>query len=83
MLLFVCSGVLLTAGLAGNMVGWRTLVPDMLGYAASVTYNSPYCLLSDPGGAVDALDRALVLCEVRFKFADVSAADDVRRITFT
>ncbi len=40
--LFFSSAVLLATGLMGTFVGSRSLAPDILGYAASMTYNNSY-----------------------------------------
>jgi hypothetical protein len=82
-LLFGCSAVLLAAGVAGFVLSGRTLVPDMLGYATSMTYNNPHCPLSDDGAAVDAMERARALSKVRVSVADVCGVDKVGRIAFT
>jgi hypothetical protein len=49
-LLFASAGVLLATGVAGAALGWRTRVPDVLGYVASMTYNSRYFALPGEDG---------------------------------
>ncbi len=44
---FISSAVLLATGLMGTFVGWRSLAPDILGYAASMTYNNSYMTMPD------------------------------------
>jgi hypothetical protein len=46
-LLFGSAAVLLATGLAGAGLGVRTRVPDVLGYAASMTYNNRYLPLPE------------------------------------
>jgi hypothetical protein len=78
-LLFACAAALLAAGVAGMALGARALVPDMLGYAASMTYNNPHFALPGRGrgGVLDAMDRARVLRNVRVRVGDVGAAGSI------
>ncbi len=83
-LLFASSGVLLLAGLAGIVIRWRTCAPDVLGYAASMTYNNVYLPLSQQSGALDAMSRARVLHDLPISISDVSGDNEaVGRIAFT
>jgi hypothetical protein len=82
-LLFGSASVLLTLGLAGTVVGWRTYVPDMLGYVASMTYNNDYVPLPERGGVLDAMHRARLLRNVRVKVGDVRGDGDVGLVAFT
>jgi hypothetical protein len=82
-ILLACSAALLATGLAGAVLGWRACVPDMLGYASSMTYENPHFAVPDHGGVLDAMDRARLLQDVRVRIGDVKGAGDVGRIAFT
>ncbi len=83
-LLFACSGALLLTGLAGVVLSWRTSVPDMLGYVASMTYNNVYMPLPERGGALDAMHRARILRDLPVSIGDVCGDDkEVGRVAFT
>jgi hypothetical protein len=97
-LLFACSAALLLLGVAGSVVGLRTCAPDMLGYAASMTYNNPYLAIPVPGGAgsggggggrkgaagmLSAADRVRALADLRVRLADVQGDNSVGHIAFT
>jgi hypothetical protein len=82
-LLLASAVVLQATGLGGMALGWRTRVPDVLGYVASMTYNNPFLPLPDGGGVLDAMERARVLRDLRVWVSDVRGGDDVGRIAFT
>jgi hypothetical protein len=83
-LLFASSGVLLLVGLAGIVVRWRTCAPDVLGYAASMTYNNEYLPLPRQGGELDTMRRARVLRDLPISIGDVGGDNEaVGRIAFT
>ncbi len=87
-LLFASAAALLAAGLAGSLVSRKTLVPDMLGYVTSMTYDNPHLALTDhPGGkdadVIDAMERARVLQDLPVQVGDICGAEDVGHIAFT
>jgi hypothetical protein len=82
-LLFASAGVLLATGLAGKLLERRTLVPDMLGYVASMTYNNRYLPLPDLDDALDAMQRVRLLGAMRVRFGDVHGDEEVGRLAFT
>jgi hypothetical protein len=82
-ILLACSAALLATGVASAVLGWRAGVPDMLGYATSMTYENPHFPVPDRGGVLDAMDRARLLQDVRVRVGDVKGALDVGQIAFT
>jgi hypothetical protein len=84
-LLLASATVLLATGLAGSVLSWRTRVPDMLGYVASMTYNNRYLRLPNSrGGVLDAMQRARMLRDLRVSVGDVGgAAAGVGHVAFT
>ncbi len=82
-LLFASAGVLVAAGLAGFVVGWKTRTPDMLGYVASMTYNNAFLPLPSGGGVLDAMERARILRDLRVSISDVKGADSTGCLAFT
>jgi hypothetical protein len=83
-LLFACSVVMLAMGLAGSVLSVRTSVPDLLGYAASMTYNNRYLPLpNDSGGVLDAMHRARLMYDLPVSVRDVKSFGEVGRIGFT
>jgi hypothetical protein len=83
-LLFASSGMLLATGLAGSVLSRRTLAPDMLGYAASMTYNNRYLALPDSArGELDAMRRVRILRDMRVVLGDVRGDEEVGRLAFT
>jgi hypothetical protein len=81
--LFSSSAFLLAIGLAGSVLDRFTLVPDMLGYVASMTYNNPHLPIPARGGVLDAMDRARILFDLRVSVADVRGGFDVGHVAFT
>jgi hypothetical protein len=83
-LLFASSGVLIVAGLAGIILSWRTCAPDVLGYAASMTYNNVYLPLPERGGVLDAMGRARILRDLPVSISDVDGDSEAAgRVAFT
>jgi hypothetical protein len=82
-LLLGSASALLVMGLACTVVGWRTYVPDMLGYVASMTYNNDYIPLPQRGGVLNAMHRARILRDLPVLVGDVSVGSEVGRVAFT
>jgi hypothetical protein len=82
-LLLASATILLAAGIASRVVAWRTYVPDMIGYMASVTFNNRYLPLPDHGGVLDAMDRARAMIDVRVGIGDVCGNERVGLVAFT
>ncbi len=83
-LLFASSSVLLMAGVAGVVLKWRTRAPDVLGYAASMTFNNDYLPLPERGGVLDGMHRARILRDLPISISDVDGDNEaVGRVAFT
>jgi hypothetical protein len=94
-LLFTCALALLLLGVARSIVGGRMCAPDVLGYAASMTYNNPYLAVADRVGASDAqrraggagllnaMDRAPALAGLRLSDGNVRGQEPVGHVAFT
>ncbi|KAK4957798.1 hypothetical protein LTR28_005624 [Elasticomyces elasticus] len=82
-LLLLSTGVLLSIGIVGIVMKERTLAPDMKGYVASMTYENPYVKVPDGGAAIDAMDRARSLRDLRVRIGDVEGKSEVGHIAFT
>jgi hypothetical protein len=78
---FGSSTLLLLVGLAGIVVGQPTLVPDMLSYVSSMTYNNIYFPLPERGGMLNAMHRAQILHDQLVLVGDVEGAE-VGRLAF-
>jgi hypothetical protein len=82
-LLFATSAVLLATGLAGSILSWRVRTPNVLGYAASMTYNNDYVDVPSGGGVLDAMERARMLGDLHVSIGDVAGGEKTGRIAFT
>jgi hypothetical protein len=87
-LLFVSAGAVLLTGMAGAVMAHLTRAPDMLGYAASMTYNNPYLVLpdddicgSDGDGGGNGSNKNKNNIEDDVHFSDACACDEVVRPT--
>jgi hypothetical protein len=64
-------------------------VPDMLGYVSSMTYHNRYVTLPDNGssdghgGALDAMERARILCSLPVSVRDVQGDAEMGQVAFT
>lgn len=81
-LLLASSSVLLLTGLTGTMLKYKCLAPDMMGYAASLTYNNPHAQLPSGGGALSAMERARLLKDIPVKIGDANMHGDVGHVVF-
>jgi hypothetical protein len=82
-LLFASAAALLVAGIAGRIVSWRTHAPDILGYAASMTYNNRFFSAGGQGSVTDAMDRVRIFFDQPVMVADVQSDEVVGHIAFT
>jgi hypothetical protein len=83
-LLIGSSSVLLVIGLAGIMLERRTNVPDIIGYAASMSYNNRYFELPGrKGGVLNAICRTRILRDLPVTAGDISGSQGVGRLAFT
>jgi hypothetical protein len=84
-LLLGSSSALLAIGVASMLLERRTLVPDMFGYVASMTYNNRYFSLpcESSSGVPDAMSRTRLLWDLTVVISDVSGGRNVGHIAFT
>lgn len=80
--LLVCSLVLLAAAYAGLILKYITLVPDIIGYASSLTLLNPYVPTPTGGTTLHGLERAALLHDLPVKIGDVCANEPVGAIAF-
>ncbi|KAL2352796.1 hypothetical protein BJ546DRAFT_1063556 [Cryomyces antarcticus] len=80
-LLSVASSMLLLVGMAGALLKTRELAPDVLGYAASSTYDNPYARVP-AGGVQDGMQRAWALRDGRVMVGEVWAEEKVGHVAF-
>ncbi len=84
-LLLGSSSALLAIGVAGRVLERRTLVPDMFGYVASMTYNNRYFSLpgESGGGVLDAMSSTRLLRDLPVIIGDVDGRRDVGQIAIS
>jgi hypothetical protein len=82
--LLVAAAALAATGAAALVLQLRcTLAPDMLRYVASMTYANPHFRAPAGGTALDGLERAKLLRNVRVRIGDVRGNDgDVGEVAF-
>lgn len=80
--LLLSSIILLLTGVVGLVVKNYTLVPDMLGYITSLTYDSPYLPVPKTGTILDGMDRARALQDMRVILGDVAGEREVGHLAF-
>jgi hypothetical protein len=80
---FSSSTILLAVRVVGAVIGGRTLVPNMLGYVVSMTYNNMNFPLPERGGVLAATHQARILRDQHISVSDVEGGSDVGRLAFT
>lgn len=77
---------LLLAGIAVANIALRrmTSIPDVFGYASSMTWHNEICRENGlaRSSALDGLERAVELRDVKFRIADIRSDSDVGRMAF-
>ncbi|KAK3364704.1 hypothetical protein B0T25DRAFT_514332 [Lasiosphaeria hispida] len=76
MLVLACL-VMFVVACIGALLNWRTEAPDILGYVSTMTRDSPHVSVSEGGSALDGIDRARLLKELRVQIQDVRPHDGV------
>ncbi|PGH27610.1 hypothetical protein AJ80_00623 [Polytolypa hystricis UAMH7299] len=76
------SLALFAAAATSAFFAHHTSIPDVLGYASSLSRDSPFVVLPDGGTALGGLSRAKLLKSRRVRFGDVRAAEDVGYLAF-
>lgn len=81
-MLLASSIVLLVLGILGIALERKCRAPDIMGYVSSQTYDNPYMSLPPGGSAMDAMERARLLRDVRVKIGDAKHMEDVGHVVF-
>lgn len=70
--------------LANIGLRWMTKIPDIFGYVSSLTLHNELCRENGlaVSSALDGLERAAELGDVKFRIADVRSDNDVGRMAF-
>jgi hypothetical protein len=81
--LLLAAAALFATGAAALALQLRaTLAPDMLRYVSSMTYANPYFGAPPGGSALDGMERARLLRDVRVRVGDVSGGSSVGTVAF-
>ncbi|CAN9085292.1 unnamed protein product [Alternaria alternata] len=80
--LLVCSIVLLAAAYSGLVLKYVTLVPDIIGYASSLTLLNPYFPTPTGGTTLSGLERTALLRDYPVRIGDVCPDEAVGAIAF-
>jgi hypothetical protein len=80
--LLVCSIVLLAAAYSGLVLKYITLVPDIIGYASSLTLLNPYFPTPTGGTTLSGLERTALLRDYPVRIGDVCPDEAVGAIAF-
>lgn len=79
-MLLVASLVLFICGIYGAILKCRTVAPDVLGNVSSLTRDNPYVPLPGGGTALDGLERARLLKDLKVRLQDVAPGDPLGHI---
>jgi hypothetical protein len=80
--LLICSIILLTAAYSGLVLKYTTLVPDIIGYASSMTLLNPYVPTPTGGTTLSGLERTALLRDFPVRIGDVCPNEAVGAIAF-
>lgn len=76
------SSILLSIGIAGAILKFGCLAPDMMGFVTSLTYSTRHVRLPSSGGTLGAMERARLLKNVRVRIGDVNVDKEVGHVVF-
>ncbi|KAA6409996.1 MAG: hypothetical protein FRX48_06610 [Lasallia pustulata] len=79
-MLLIASLVLFICGIYGAILKCRTVAPDVLGNVSSLTRDNPYVPLPGGGTALDGLERARLLKDLKVRLQDVTPGDPLGHI---
>ena len=74
-LLLIASLILFACAIYCAILKYRTVAPDVLGYVSSLTRDNPYVPLPGGGTALDGLERARLLKNMKVRLQDVTPWD--------
>lgn len=78
--LIFCSVLLLVFGVAGIILDNRTIGPDIIGFASSITRDNRYMKLASDSSVAGGVERARALKNVEVMLQDVRADAEVGRV---
>lgn len=81
-LLLIASIILQIAAYTGLVLKYWTCVPDIIGYASSMTLLNPYVPTPTGGTTLHGLERAALLHDMPVRIGDVCANEPVGAIAF-
>lgn len=82
-LLVVASTLLFLVGLIGAVLRWRTLAPDILGYASTLVRDNPYVPAGITSSATDGFQTTRDLADMKIWLADVRPDDKYGHVAVT
>ena len=82
-ILLVASIVLFICAIYGAIIKYQTVAPDVLGHVSSLTRDNPYVPLPGGGTALDGLERARLLKNMKVRLQDVTPGDAQGHIALT
>lgn len=74
-ILLIASLLLFICAIYGTILKYQTVAPDVLGYVSSLTRDNPYVPLPGGGTALDGLERARLLKNMKVRLQDVTPGD--------
>jgi len=78
--LLICSIILQIAALAGLVLRYLTLAPDILGYVSSHTFLNPYLPVPTGGTTLNGLERTALLKGTRVRIGDACSNSPIGAI---
>ena len=81
-LLLLITLILLGCAVAGLVLKWTATAPDILGYVSTMTRDNHHVDVPIGGNALDGLERARYLADLRVQIADVEAEKVEGHIAF-
>ncbi|PVF95154.1 hypothetical protein CPB86DRAFT_788340 [Serendipita vermifera] len=79
----VASLVMLSIAITGISLELKVMSPDIYGYVASMTRDSPYFSLPPNGCTLESTQRAVLLKDLIVRFEDVAPNKEVGHLAFT
>ena len=81
-ILLLITLILLGCAITGLILDWTATTPDILGYVSTMTRDNRHVDVSIGGSALDGLERARYLADLRVQIADVEADNVEGHIAF-
>ena len=81
--LLITSTILIFLGTSSALFKLKVIVPDMLGYVSSMTYNNSILKELPRGLPLDAVERGRRLGKLQVRIGDINGEEEVGLIAFT